>query len=340
MGWQNAFAVIFQAGNTIINPQGVFVYNGPPAHGNLVASSAGTAGTDDGFGNPYGSGDKVYGTDGSSVQIRPSSGVSPAQVRIGTGDVAELTPGILATLIQGGPGPTRALASILQGPIVTGQVGAAQISMYSASVDLVSPGNAIGFNTTGAGTGAMNLGPVNWSVDLNDSAGTGNDVSVSLQAANVNSPLGIIFTGIVASVVTRILAMGTTGMVAGVQIRAQDPVLSPVNQETFHIATLTAPWVTAAENLEYSLMPDNTVQVTGELTIPAGTANPTTITTIATAAYHPQRAEFLSAIENGGAPFTGIPHICQINTTGAIQVFGALTAANTLRVWGRYPLGS
>jgi hypothetical protein len=52
MGWQTQVAVQLLAGNTIINPQGNFIYNGPPAAGNLMIALAPAAGTDQ-FGNTY-----------------------------------------------------------------------------------------------------------------------------------------------------------------------------------------------------------------------------------------------------------------------------------------------
>lgn len=47
MGWQTVVAAIFQAGNEVlINSQGLFVYNGPAALGNLIVSAAPVAGVD------------------------------------------------------------------------------------------------------------------------------------------------------------------------------------------------------------------------------------------------------------------------------------------------------
>lgn len=74
MGWQGIVAPFVQAGNTIVlNSQGFFVYNGPPASGNLVASSAPVAGTDP-YGNPVLAGDAVYGAQSSSVNIATNNG--------------------------------------------------------------------------------------------------------------------------------------------------------------------------------------------------------------------------------------------------------------------------
>jgi hypothetical protein len=52
-GFLNKIVAALQAGNTIINSKGVFVYSGPPAKGNLIFSVAGVGGTDK-FGNTYG----------------------------------------------------------------------------------------------------------------------------------------------------------------------------------------------------------------------------------------------------------------------------------------------
>jgi hypothetical protein len=76
MGWQNVFAAVFQAGNTvIINGNGMTVYNGAPAAGNLVASISPTNYTDP-YGNAVLSGETVYSGFGTlssnyAVQIGP-----------------------------------------------------------------------------------------------------------------------------------------------------------------------------------------------------------------------------------------------------------------------------
>lgn len=63
MPWQNAFATQFAAGNTIINLDGMFVYDGTPGVGNLSASSVpGTVNVLDPFGNVALPGDSVYQT--------------------------------------------------------------------------------------------------------------------------------------------------------------------------------------------------------------------------------------------------------------------------------------
>lgn len=59
MPWQTAVAVQLQAGNTIINPSGVFIYSSAPAAGNLIISEAPAAGTDQ-FGNAFVQGLGIY----------------------------------------------------------------------------------------------------------------------------------------------------------------------------------------------------------------------------------------------------------------------------------------
>ena len=66
MGWQTEVAIQLQAGNTIINQSGTFVYSGPPAAGNLIFSAAPAAGTDQ-FGNAYLEGATTYIVSGGST---------------------------------------------------------------------------------------------------------------------------------------------------------------------------------------------------------------------------------------------------------------------------------
>jgi hypothetical protein len=60
MGWQVQNATVLFAGNTIINPSGIFTYSSAPATGNLIASNAPTSGVDN-FGNNYLQGVSAYG---------------------------------------------------------------------------------------------------------------------------------------------------------------------------------------------------------------------------------------------------------------------------------------
>jgi hypothetical protein len=73
MGWQQLVVAFLQAGNTIINNSGLFVYSGSPASGNLLLSITNAGGTD-AFGNFIPSnGIFVYGTNGSYIALTDSS---------------------------------------------------------------------------------------------------------------------------------------------------------------------------------------------------------------------------------------------------------------------------
>lgn len=67
-GFPDIVAQVFEAGNTIINDQGLFVYSGTPAAGNLFLSIASAPGTDQ-FGNAYGSGLNVGGQAGAHLAV-------------------------------------------------------------------------------------------------------------------------------------------------------------------------------------------------------------------------------------------------------------------------------
>ncbi len=59
MGWQTQVAVQLQAGNTIINASGDFIYNGTPGAGTLMIALAPSGGSDQ-FGNPYTQGISLF----------------------------------------------------------------------------------------------------------------------------------------------------------------------------------------------------------------------------------------------------------------------------------------
>ena len=66
MPWQTAVAIQLQAGDTIINPSGIFVYSGAPAAGNLIFSAAPASGSDT-FGNSFVEGGAAYIVSGGST---------------------------------------------------------------------------------------------------------------------------------------------------------------------------------------------------------------------------------------------------------------------------------
>jgi len=67
-GFPDTVATVFEAGDTIINQQGLFVYSGAPGPGNLIFSVASAAGTDQ-FGNNYGAGVNAGNQAGAHLAI-------------------------------------------------------------------------------------------------------------------------------------------------------------------------------------------------------------------------------------------------------------------------------
>jgi hypothetical protein len=97
MGWQALVSVITQnliAGNTIVDSTGLYVYNGTPANGNLIASLAnapGASGTvHDRFGNVVFAGITAYGgidavnLDGNTLSWYTSAGVQNESIQFNT----------------------------------------------------------------------------------------------------------------------------------------------------------------------------------------------------------------------------------------------------------------
>lgn len=68
MGWQTFSVVQLFAGDTIINPTGLFVYSGTPAAGNLIFSIVNAAGTDQ-FGNATQAGATAYSSSTVFAQL-------------------------------------------------------------------------------------------------------------------------------------------------------------------------------------------------------------------------------------------------------------------------------
>jgi len=111
--------------------------------------------------------------------------------------------------------------------------------------------------------------------------------------------------------------------------------------ETWHALTPSGSWANVTgEELECRLMPDNTVAVHGQLTIPTGVTGVANTITVLGAKYRPpNRNEPVTLTENlASSPFTGTTHIGLVRTNGNLDIFGAATNGNTLSVQIRYPL--
>lgn len=112
-----------------------FLYadTGSAVQGNLIASAAPAAGTDE-FGKGFGAGVKAYGTGGSTsfVQMLPGN---PAQVSLSTGDAAELEVGSAGTILTGSGG-TKVFTTRIKAPRMTGFSNAqARVDCSSISND-------------------------------------------------------------------------------------------------------------------------------------------------------------------------------------------------------------
>jgi hypothetical protein len=82
--WQTTVTVQLQAGNTIINPNGTFVYSGNPGTGNLIASVTPAAGTDN-FGNHYLEGVASYAATTATASLLGSVGFYAGSLAAGWG---------------------------------------------------------------------------------------------------------------------------------------------------------------------------------------------------------------------------------------------------------------
>lgn len=131
----------------------------------------------------------------------------------------------------------------------------------------------------------------------------------------------------------------TSNIIAGVPVIPFAPSTS--TPETWHAATLSGSWANVTgQALQFRLMADNTVEVHGQLVIPAGVTGPSNTIATLPAGYTPAtRNEPVTLLENlAASPFTGTAHLGVVRTTGNLDVFGAATAGNTLNVQIRYPL--
>jgi hypothetical protein len=151
MGWQNIFAPIFEAGNRIIlNFKGLFVYNGTPRLGNLIASIVNTT-QPDGFGNTAEANIAVYGS---------SSAVNTAYAAMSASGGIGATPAIIfdplnsafATILP------QVFGNNLNGNTVAEQEGAIITSGKAGSDDMAIQLFSESFDTTIQATHILEAG--------------------------------------------------------------------------------------------------------------------------------------------------------------------------------------
>lgn len=131
---------------------GVFVYNGAPGVGNLIASVTNAAA--DPFGNPTKPEIAVYATSGTSF-LQMLAG-NPALLNVGTGDIAEATPAQFNARVVGS-GATRYILSDIRAPRVAGEAALAigEIQLFSPTADLSIPAGINLIANDGAGNQAF-----------------------------------------------------------------------------------------------------------------------------------------------------------------------------------------
>lgn len=129
-------------------------------------------------------------------------------------------------------------------------------------------------------------------------------------------------------------AAGYTGNTVAIH-----PGSSPATVEVPQTASYQNSWTHAATgtDLEYMLMSDGTVMLSGRLTNAGVPANPSVICTLPSG-YQPTRQVPIYAIEHGATPFTGIAHTVLVGTNGNVSIYGAFAAGNTLEINGRFSL--
>lgn len=302
----------FAGSEFVINSLGAFFYSSnPPALGNLIASITPAAGANDGVGNAFMAGITIYGpapSGGTERFIQLLAGSPPTEF-ISTGDSSETTPSKVTTGILNLGLANRQLITTIAAPLNSNNV--------NASIQLSSPAA----DNSSGGSASLNNG----SSSLIVSQTTGNKLQFEIEGNVQNAAANGIFDFCSGLNNIRLISAILT---------AFDPSLSGA-AETPHSMVNANSWT--AGPLQYMLMPDNTVWVDGEITAPAGVGNPSNVNVAIPAAYRPSATRQLVAIEDSNAAHLGQALICQMQTSGVIQVFDA-TATQGVRIFGRYPL--
>lgn len=135
----------------------------------------------------------------------------------------------------------------------------------------------------------------------------------------------------------------TNGVPAGISWSPSTPpagasqVVAYNAPQAFQPVSLVNGWLTyQSRTLSYTLLPDGLVHLSGQIQVPSGVGNPSTVCTLP-AAYWPSRPEPVPAVNVGtsGQPF--VTYV-EIGTSGNIQVFGGPGAGSTIRFQGSFPL--
>jgi hypothetical protein len=123
----------FQAGDTVINPAGEFVYSAAPAAGDLLASIANAAGNDQ-FGNAYKAGIFVYGATGAAGGLAVS-GTQVFLFMYPPGTVHAGAPPQIGS-VTANPGAVNELVELgMNSGTETGPGGNAGVQLFSQTAD-------------------------------------------------------------------------------------------------------------------------------------------------------------------------------------------------------------
>lgn len=242
----------FNGTNFIINNSGAFFYSGTPAAGNLIASIAGTAGTDQ-FGNGYPSGinsqENVFGTSanifGSNITLSTLSGTK-----------ASLTPNALTIGSSSGHQITLTTAD-----------GALTIYTHAVSESVAS--QMLG-NVIGSGSSEQTLLVINSGV----STGQADRVSMQLSSANQGATLSAQENFVYDDTLGGGHAYATlsadgfnilAGMISAVQPLTGTVGTPAVNEIWHSLGFVSGAWSSPTGGIFYRLLADGSVQFAGQV---------------------------------------------------------------------------
>jgi hypothetical protein len=293
----------FRGSDFVLNTAGLFLYSGTPGPGNLIASIAAVAGTDE-FGNAYPAG---ISTSAGGSSFRGS-------------DFILNTAGLF--LYSGTPGPGNLIASIaaVAGTDEFGnayQNGLTSYNGASAWVSIIE--DLISFNNS------VPPGGSNGSV-FAQTAGIVTMYSGTLAATDTTAAFGVVSAEESGNATEYPAGYAiTTG-----PLYAENPSTpgSIVPPEVWHSLPIPSGWTahgsTAAQSFRYRLMPWHMVCLVIDLTAPSSVSNGATIGTIPSspAGYLPATDGHcpLATSLNPASGSQG-PHV-DVDTNGAIKVYG------------------
>lgn len=162
MGWQTVVATVFQAGNRIVlNRNGLFIYNGSPANGNLIVSATFASGTDS-FGNTYFAGINSFGQSSVgrgfvNVSVDQSSGNTQVTMQAGSPLANNLgsSPGLTSAILFPGTSVERQDIFITAGTETGARTSSIQLTCESFDLSVFPSINIVTDSVTTNGLSAL-----------------------------------------------------------------------------------------------------------------------------------------------------------------------------------------